>query len=120
MAELMMLRLEGLLQSWGESSAWDNRGTASIPTKSGIVGLLACAMGLHRTDIAIALYYVFHPSVPCENVPEMRGHRKNGQFNYERIPGIWYCVKRSRQPERKSPESIRDFHIHRKNSFSFM
>lgn len=48
MAELMMLRLEGLLQSWGESSAWDNRGTASIPTKSGIVGLLACAMGLER------------------------------------------------------------------------
>ena len=48
MAELMMLRLEGLLQSWGESSAWDNRGTASMPTKSGIVGLLACAMGLER------------------------------------------------------------------------
>ena len=50
MAELMMLRLEGVLQSWGESSAWDNRGTASFPTKSGIVGLLACAMGLERGD----------------------------------------------------------------------
>lgn len=36
---------------------------------------MACAMGLHRTDIALALYYVFHPSVPFSDVPEMRGHR---------------------------------------------
>ena len=46
MAELIMLRLEGALQSWGESSAWDNRGTENYPTKSGILGRLACAMGL--------------------------------------------------------------------------
>ena len=36
---------------------------------------IACAMGRHRTDIAIALYYVMHPSVPFEEVPEMKGHR---------------------------------------------
>lgn len=36
---------------------------------------IACAMGRHRTDIAIALYYVMHPSVPFDDVPEMRGHR---------------------------------------------
>lgn len=36
---------------------------------------IACAMGRHRTDIAIALYYVMHPSVPFNEVPEMRGHR---------------------------------------------
>ena len=35
-------------------------------------------MGLHRTDIALSIYYVFHPSVPFENVPELRGHRKDG------------------------------------------
>lgn len=40
---------------------------------------MACAMGRHRTDIAIALYYVFHPSVPFEEVPEMRGHRNVGK-----------------------------------------
>ena len=48
MAELIMLRLEGLLQSWGEATAWDQRGTANFPTKSAIVGLLGCAMGLER------------------------------------------------------------------------
>ncbi len=50
MAELLLLRLEGALQSWGESAPWDNRGTAAAPTKSGIVGLLACAMGFPRNS----------------------------------------------------------------------
>ena len=50
MAELIMLRLEGQMQSWGEASAWDNRGTASLPTKSGIVGLIGGAMGLPRNS----------------------------------------------------------------------
>lgn len=36
---------------------------------------ISCAMGRHRTDIAIALYYVLHPSVPFSEVPEMKGHR---------------------------------------------
>lgn len=48
--KLLMLRLEGALQSWGESSKWDYRDSALIPTKSGIVGLIACAMGLERGD----------------------------------------------------------------------
>ena len=55
MAELIMLRLEGLLQSWGEATAWDQRGTANFPTKSAIVGLLACAMGMERNSPEIPL-----------------------------------------------------------------
>lgn len=47
-SRLMVLRLEGILQSWGEDAKWDHRGTAGVPTKSGIVGLLACAMGFSR------------------------------------------------------------------------
>ena len=35
MAKFIMLRLEGLLQAWGESAVWDNRSTAVMPTKSG-------------------------------------------------------------------------------------
>lgn len=46
---------------------------------------MACAMGRHRTDIALALYYVFHPAVPFDDVPEMRGHRKDGQFRCDDI-----------------------------------
>lgn len=53
-ASLLVLRLEGALQSWGENAKWDIRDSASMPTKSGIVGLIACAMGLERDDSAIA------------------------------------------------------------------
>ena len=48
---------------------------------------MACAMGRHRTDIALALYYVFHPTVPVDEVPEMKGHRnvESKVFRYDDI-----------------------------------
>lgn len=45
---LLVLRLEGALQAWGEMSKWDFRDSADLPTKSGIIGLLGCALGLER------------------------------------------------------------------------
>jgi CRISPR system Cascade subunit CasD len=45
MANTLFLRLEGPLQAWGEGSQWSERRTAPEPTKSGIVGLLACGLG---------------------------------------------------------------------------
>jgi len=50
MANTLFLRLEGPLQAWGERARWDIRDTAPEPTKSGIVGLLACALGLSADD----------------------------------------------------------------------
>ena len=50
MQPLLVLRLEGLLQSWGEAGKWNFRDTAVFPTKSGIVGLLGCALGWPRGD----------------------------------------------------------------------
>lgn len=60
---------------------------------------MACAMGLHRTDIAIALYYVFHPSVPYGDVPEMRGHRKDGRFRCDDIAARLNSVMRNMASE---------------------
>ena len=51
---LLILHFEGPLQSWGERSRWDRRDTAFVPTKSGVAGLIACAMGLSRNDPGIA------------------------------------------------------------------
>lgn len=48
--KILLLRLEGLLQSWGDHSRWDHRDSADLPTKSGVIGLLGCAMGLPRGD----------------------------------------------------------------------
>lgn len=50
MPNTLMLALQGPLQSWGERSHWDVRDTAMMPTKSGIVGLLGCALGLSDDD----------------------------------------------------------------------
>ncbi|NCB26021.1 MAG: type I-E CRISPR-associated protein Cas5/CasD [Bacteroidia bacterium] len=36
------------MQSWGTRSRWDVRETGAEPTKSGVIGLLGCALGLRR------------------------------------------------------------------------
>lgn len=47
---ILAFRIEGVLQSWGERSRWNHRDTADMPTKSGIIGLLGCALGYPRGD----------------------------------------------------------------------
>lgn len=46
--------LDGPLQAWGASSKFQHRETESFPTKSGIIGLIAAAMGIdkHAADEA--------------------------------------------------------------------
>lgn len=46
----LVLRLAGPLQSWGAESRFNRRDTDVMPTKSGIVGLLAAAQGRRRAD----------------------------------------------------------------------
>lgn len=41
----ILLWLEAPLQSWGADSKFGRRDTLSFPTKSGVMGLLCCAMG---------------------------------------------------------------------------
>jgi len=47
---ILLLRLEGALQSWGLRSRWSRRDTNLEPTKSAIIGLLGCAAGIIRPD----------------------------------------------------------------------
>ena len=47
----LLLRLAAPLQSWGDSAKFEKRReTQRMPTKSGVVGLLAAALGRKRTD----------------------------------------------------------------------
>lgn len=41
----LLLRLSAPLQSWGSGSVYDNRETDDMPTKSGVTGILAAALG---------------------------------------------------------------------------
>lgn len=47
---VLLLTLAGPMQAWGSTSRFTTRSTDDAPTKSGVVGLLAAARGLRRTD----------------------------------------------------------------------
>lgn len=50
MSHSLLLKLKGPLQSWGDASRFHDRHTGGVPTKSGVLGLLAAAEGRRRTD----------------------------------------------------------------------
>ncbi|SOB88486.1 type I-E CRISPR-associated protein Cas5/CasD [Streptomyces sp. 1331.2] len=46
----LLLHLAAPLQSWGETGQFNERDTAPFPTRSGVIGLLAAALGRKRGD----------------------------------------------------------------------
>lgn len=50
MRHTLLLRLIGPMQSWGLSSRFSERDTGLEPSKSGVVGLIAAALGRDRTE----------------------------------------------------------------------
>lgn len=46
----LLLRLAAPLQSWGADAKFDRRGTERAPTKSGVIGLVAAALGRRRNE----------------------------------------------------------------------
>ncbi|MGO9446925.1 MAG: type I-E CRISPR-associated protein Cas5/CasD [Thiobacillaceae bacterium] len=46
----LLLRLAGPMQSWGIISRFDQRDTGKEPSKSGVIGLLAAALGIDREN----------------------------------------------------------------------
>lgn len=47
---VLLLKLEGPLQAWGSDSRFTERKTQHEPTKSGVIGMLAAALGRRRED----------------------------------------------------------------------
>lgn len=47
----LLLRLAGPMQSWGTDSKFDVRRTQREPSKSGVIGLIAAALGISRQDM---------------------------------------------------------------------
>ena len=47
---VLLLRLAAPLQAWGSNSKFIIRNTEREPTKSGVVGMLAAALGIQRND----------------------------------------------------------------------
>lgn len=52
-SQYLLLWLEGPLQSWGEHSRFSRRETLNFPTKSGVYGLILCALGLPGAQVEL-------------------------------------------------------------------
>lgn len=46
----VLLVLSGPMQAWGETGRFDDRPTAALPTRSGVLGMVASALGRDRRD----------------------------------------------------------------------
>lgn len=62
MSRGLVLRLAGVLQSWGTAGTFHHRDTAPFPTRSALIGMFAAAQGRTR-DTALAPYDL--PGRPC-------------------------------------------------------
>ena len=51
MADYLIIKLQGVMQSWGSHSYEDYRPSHIFPTRSAIIGLLAACIGIDREDI---------------------------------------------------------------------
>ena len=47
---VLLMRLAAPMQSWGASSRFTRRETEMMPTKSGVIGMLAAALGIGRDE----------------------------------------------------------------------
>ncbi|HBF79940.1 MULTISPECIES: type I-E CRISPR-associated protein Cas5/CasD [Streptomyces] len=71
--QVLLVRLAAPLQSWGVVSRFSRRDTQPRPTKSGVIGLCAAALGLDRADDLGALAKVRfgvradHPGTPMRD-----------------------------------------------------
>ena len=46
---------------------------------------IACAMGLHRTDMALSIYWMLHGADNGMNPPILKGHIENGKLVLDRL-----------------------------------
>jgi CRISPR system Cascade subunit CasD len=74
----LALLLDGPMQSWGFASRFTRRTTALHPTKSGVVGLLAAAMGIdkHGPDEAARIATLSALECTTITLPKKRGTRE--------------------------------------------
>ena len=84
MSNTLFLRLEGPLQAWGERGRWSVRDTAPEPTKSGIIGLIACALGYRADEQIRPLSEKTRMGVRCDAPGRLITdyHTVGGGYNY--------------------------------------
>lgn len=114
---VVLLWLEGPMQSWGLRARWDVRDTGLEPTKSGIVGLLGCAMGLERGDPELErldsdLHFgvrVDQPGVVSSDFHTVTGYHRMADGGFKRSGGTSVTLKKAMEYGESTLISPRDY-----------
>jgi len=77
----LLLIITGPMQSWGYQSRFDIRDSSPEPTRSGIIGLICCAMGIPRGDVKERQFYSIHLGIRVDAPGVMRA-------DYQTVMGI--------------------------------
>ena len=83
----LLLRIAAPLQSWGIDSKFDTRRTEAEPSKSGIVGMIASALGLRRDreeikSLSDAIRFGVRIDKPGKLLRDFHTVRKGGKTAY--------------------------------------
>ena len=77
---------------------------------------IACALGLHRTDIALSLYYIFNPE--AQEPPVLYGHIRDGKLQYadifQRAGSIYHSLTETDKSRLGWDESFEQEFVRRK------
>lgn len=95
----LLLRLAGPLQSWGTSSRYTERDTGYEPSKSGVIGILAAALGRPRSnDVSDLAVLTMGVRVDQEGVP---GYDFQSAGAGDDHPGIAQAMDKERTVQRR-------------------
>ena len=114
---VLLLLLEGPLQSWGTRSRWDVRDTGLEPTKSGIIGLIGCAMGLSRNDSELErldreLLFgvrVDRPGVVSTDYQTVTGYHRTAAGGFKHSSGTAKKIEKAMEHGESTIVSPRDY-----------
>ena len=112
-----LLWLEGPMQSWGIRARWDVRDTGLEPTKSGVVGLIGCALGLERgdpelekldTEIRFGVR-VDCPGVVATDYHTVSGYHRTAAGDFKHSGGTSKSLSKAREHGEATVVSPRDY-----------
>jgi CRISPR system Cascade subunit CasD len=114
---VLLLWLEGPMQSWGTRSRWDVRDTGLEPTKSGMVGLIGCAMGLKRDNLELEELNqdlllgvrIDRPGVVSTDYHTVTGYHRTAAGEFKHSGGTAKSLAKAQEHPESTIVSFRDY-----------
>lgn len=116
-SSVLLLWLDGPMQSWGTRSRWDVRDTGLEPTKSAVIGLIGCAMGLSRGDpqlekLDCELLFgvrIDRPGVVSTDYHTVTGYHRTAAGAYKHSSGTAKSLAKAQEHGESTIVSPRDY-----------